>query len=81
MMNDTQIIIDDHTKITEDLRTTKSNIATMNKHMHKIFTTVQTTVKRTIDDIIASSDNDISIRNNSLLQKWTIFSAENMDLM
>ena len=81
MMTDTKVLVDDHAKITENIKRTKSDIATMNTDMTTIIGTVKMMVTQATEDLIASAEDDILDKNHFYLQNMDETFAENIDLM
>jgi len=80
-MDESSQLTNNHDKTTKDLKVTKTDVATLNHDMTTIITKVQTDIKITTDDLVASSVGNISIINNDHLQNMGDTFDENMDLM
>ena len=80
VMDDLSQMSNNHEKVNRDLRITKKDTATLHEDMTTIITKVQTAVNITMDDLVASSINNIYTANNNNLQNMDETFSENMDL-
>ena len=71
----------DHDKISQDLKTTKIDIADLHENMDTIISKVQTAVKAVTDDLVSSTVDSISTKNEEQIQNMDDVFTENMDVM